>query len=365
MEEGKAIRRAKGGVARGKMPKRHRIPGWPMAAAAAILFGFLYYVRVVLLPFVVAAALGFILSPGIDRLQARLRPVPRWVVALAVYVVLLAVVGGLGYWALPVVAGDVADLTSHAPDLIDRVIHGALPGGQLAFLGQTYQVDTLTQGALGALRSFLTGGAGLALASGGIAAVFGLFLTLVLLAYFLVSGRRLARGILWLVPPEYRDEVRHLGVTLAPILRRYFIGLIAIVAYASIVSWVVFSLFHVPHAPLLAITIGLLELIPVLGPVVSIVLICLAAAAQTSILLMASLAALAPLLRLSIDQLIGPYVLGRASYLHPVAVIFAFFSGAVFLGVLGLILAVPVAATLKIVLQHYYEEQIEPEDEAS
>lgn len=365
MEEGKAIRRAKGGVARGKMPKRHRIPGWPMAAAAAILFGFLYYVRVVLLPFVVAAALGFILSPGIDRLQARLRPVPRWVVALAVYVVLLAVVGGLGYWALPVVAGDVADLTSHAPDLIDRIIHGALPGGQLAFLGQTYQVDTLTQGALGALRSFLTGGAGLALASGGIAAVFGLFLTLVLLAYFLVSGRRLARGILWLVPPEYRDEVRHLGVTLAPILRRYFIGLIAIVAYASIVSWIVFSLFHVPHAPLLAITIGLLELIPVLGPVVSIVLICLAAAAQTSILLMASLAALAPLLRLSIDQLIGPYVLGRASYLHPVAVIFAFFSGAVFLGVLGLILAVPVAATLKIVLQHYYEEQIEPEDEAS
>lgn len=364
MEEGKAIRRAKGGAARGRMPKRHRIPGWPMAAAAAILFGFLYYVRVVLLPFVVAAALGFILSPGIDRLQARLRPVPRWVVALAVYVALLAVLGGLGYWALPVVAGDVADLTSHAPDLIDRIIHGAVPGGQLAFLGQTYQVDTLTQGALGALRSFLMGGAGLALASGGIAAVFGLFLTLVLLAYFLVSGRRLARGILWLVPPEYRDEVRHLGVTLAPILRRYFIGLIAIVAYASIVSWIVFSLFHVPHGPLLAITIGLLELIPVLGPVVSIVLICLAAAGQTSVLLMASLAALAPLLRLSIDQLIGPYVLGRAAYLHPVAVIFAFFSGAVFLGVLGLILAVPVAATLKIVLQHYYEEQIEPEEEA-
>ncbi|MGH7034050.1 MAG: AI-2E family transporter [Stellaceae bacterium] len=364
MEEGKAIRREKGGAARGKMPKRHRIPGWPMAAAAAILFGFLYYVRVVLLPFVVAAALGFILSPGIDRLQARLRPVPRWVVALAVYVALLAVFGGLGYWALPVVAGDVADLTSHAPDLIDRVIDGALPGGQLTFLGETYQVDTLTQGALGALRNFLTGGAGLALASGGIAAVFGLFLTLVLLAYFLVSGRGLARGILWLVPPEYRDEVRRLGVTLAPILRRYFIGLIAIVAYASILSWIVFSLFHVPHAPLLAITVGLLELIPVLGPVVSIVLICLAAAEQTSVLLMASLAALAPLLRLSIDQLIGPYVLGRASYLHPVAVIFAFFSGAVFLGVLGLILAVPVAATLKIILQHYYEEQIEPADEA-
>jgi predicted PurR-regulated permease PerM len=364
MEEGKAIRRAKGGAARGKMPKRHRIPGWPMAAAAAILFAFLYYVRAVLLPFVVAAALGFILSPGIDRLHARVRAVPRWVVALAVYVALLAVFGGLGYWAVPVVAGDVADLTSHAPDLIDRIIHGALPGGQLTFLGETYQVDTLTQGALGALRGFLTGGAGLALASGGIAAVFGLFLTLVLLAYFLVSGRRLARGILWLVPPEYRDEVRRLGVTLAPILRRYFIGLIAIVAYASIVSWIVFSLFHVPHAPLLAITIGLLELIPVLGPVISIVLICLAAAEQTSVLLMASLAALAPLLRLSIDQLIGPYVLGRASYLHPVAVIFAFFSGAVFLGVLGLILAVPVAATLKIVLQHYYEEQIEPEDEA-
>ncbi|HKT17845.1 MAG TPA: AI-2E family transporter [Stellaceae bacterium] len=364
MKEAKGTRQAQGGAARSKLPKRHRIPGWPMAAAAAVLFAFLYYVRVVLLPFVIAAALGFILSPGINWLQARLRPLPRWVVALAVYIVLLAVFGGVGYWAVPVIIGDVGDLASHAPDLIDRVIRGALPSGQLAFLGQTSSADALVQNALAALRNFLTGGAGLALASGSVAAVFGVFLTLVLLAYFLVSGPGLARGILWLVPPEHRDEVRRLGITLAPILRRYFIGLIVIVLYASVLSWIVFTLFHVAHAPLLAVTVGLLELIPVLGPVVSIMLICLAAVQQSGFLLMLSLAALAPLLRLSIDQLIGPYVLGRASYLHPVAVIFAFFSGAVFLGVLGLILAVPVAATLKIVLQHYYEEQIEPEDEA-
>lgn len=336
------------------------MPGWPIAAALAVLFLFLYHVRVVLLPFIVAAAISFIMSPLVERLRASVKPLPRWVAALAIYLLVLALLGVLGYWWVPLVVADLSDFLLRAPELIHRLFQIVAPSGHLMLLGTSYNADALAQSVLAGLRGFLLSSGSLSLASAGIGAVLGLVLTVVLLAYFLISGPSVARGVLWLVPPEYRDEVRRLGVEVAPVLRRYFVGLVVIVAYASFISSIAFTVTHVPHAPLLALMVGFLELIPVLGPILSIVLICLAAVEQSSVVMMVSLAMLAPVLRLSVDQVIGPLILGRAAYLHPVAIIFAFLSGAVFLGILGLVLAVPVAATIKIVLSYYYRERVVP-----
>jgi predicted PurR-regulated permease PerM len=60
--------------------------------------------------------------------------------------------------------------------------------------------------------------------------------------------------------------------------------------------------------------------------------------------------------RLLIDRVVGPVVLGRAAQLHPTVVMFAFLAGGLFLGVAGVILAVPVAASVKVVLEHYYSQ---------
>jgi predicted PurR-regulated permease PerM len=58
--------------------------------------------------------------------------------------------------------------------------------------------------------------------------------------------------------------------------------------------------------------------------------------------------------RVVIDRLIGPVILGRAVSLHPVVVIFALLAGGLVLGMAGILLAVPVAASVKIVLDYYY-----------
>jgi predicted PurR-regulated permease PerM len=76
------------------------------------------------------------------------------------------------------------------------------------------------------------------------------------------------------------------------------------------------------------------------------------------VLAVAGLAGFAIALRLSIDQIVGPLVLGRAAQLHPVVIIFSFLSGAVLFGIIGLLLAVPVAASIKIVLGVYYAEPV-------
>jgi len=336
--------------------KAGKIPGWPIAAVVAVLCIFLYYVRGVLLPFVIAGALGFVLSPVVERLRSRLR-LPRWIAALCVYLLVLAFVCGGGYWLAPVVAADFTDLVDRAPELVHRLIGYLAVDGRLVLIGRTVDVDAAVENLLGALRSYLLGPAGLALGSIGIAAIFGGVLAMVLLAYFLFTGPALRRGLLWVVPPNHRDEVHRLAVKVAPILRRYFLGLAVVVFYTSSIAWLVFALaFRLPHAPLLALTVGVLELIPVLGPATSIALVGLAAMQQGSFPVMIGLVVFAVVLRVSIDQLVGPLVLGRATYLPPPVIIFAFLSGAAFLGILGLVLAVPVAATIKIVLSHYYGE---------
>jgi len=68
-------------------------------------------------------------------------------------------------------------------------------------------------------------------------------------------------------------------------------------------------------------------------------------------------------LRLSIDNLVGPLVLGQAARLHPVVIIGAFVFGAMLFGVLGLLLAVPAAMCVKIALEHYYAEPVPPSEE--
>ena len=70
-------------------------------------------------------------------------------------------------------------------------------------------------------------------------------------------------------------------------------------------------------------------------------------------------AAYATLLRLSIDQLFGPIVLGRAAHVHPVLIIFCFLAGGVVLGIAGIILAVPVALLVKSTLATIYGDESE------
>ena len=117
-----------------------------------------------------------------------------------------------------------------------------------------------------------------------------------------------------------------------------------------------------PHAILLAVTVGVLELVPVIGPFASATIVGLVAVQQNGIWAAAFLFAFAIGLRLSIDNVVGPLVLGQAARIHPVIVIISFVCGAILFGIVGLLLAVPLAVCIKITLQQYYAEPIKSDE---
>ena len=152
--------------------------------------------------------------------------------------------------------------------------------------------------------------------------------------------------------------MRHIRMRLDPILKRYFVGVVCVVIYAAVAAYAGLGLvLGIRHAVFLALLTGILEMIPVIGPASAAIIAGLIAIHQaTSIGPIIAYAIYATALRLSIDQLVGPLALGAAARLHPVLIMFCFLSGGVLFGIVGIILAVPVALTIKVTLSTLYDE---------
>jgi predicted PurR-regulated permease PerM len=188
---------------------------------------------------------------------------------------------------------------------------------------------------------------------------FGFLLTLVLLFFFMVTGPSIVRGLLWLVPPGERPLIEdHILLQLDPVLRRYFIGVVAVVCFAAAFAYAGLGLvLGVPHAVFLALITGILEAVPIVGPALAATIAGLVAVQHNASLgAIIGYAAYLTALRLSIDQLFGPLVLGAAGRVHPALIIFCFLAGGTLFGVVGVITAVPVALVIKATLSVLYDE---------
>ena len=342
--------------------ERSRVGGWPIAAALAVVALILYLIRYALLPFVFAIAIAFVTDPLI-RLGERRLGLPRWVVSALIYAALVLLFGAVLYAIGANAVHDLMQIVERGPDTIPKFVDDVVGPNGIAVFGKTYTADTIMQALSGTAERLIAAGASAKAGELGVSALFGLVLTLVLTPYFMISGPRLAAGAIWLIPPERRRSVTDLLPKIIPALRRYLLGLFLVVVYTSFIAWIGFGpVFALPGAVLLAVAVGILELVPVIGPLSSAILIGAVAMQQDSLQAATLLVAFVIGLRLSIDNIVGPIVLGQASRLHPVVVIAGFVCGAMLFGIVGLLLAVPTAMCIKIALEHYYAEPIRPED---
>ena len=243
-----------------------------------------------------------------------------------------------------------------------RLAREAIGEEPVHLFGQSLDAHQIAQSVLDSIRDLLAQTGGLAIVAGfSLATIMGIFLTVVLLFYFLVSGKRVARGLFWIVPPHRRPLVARIWHRLDPVLIRYFIGVLGVVVYATVAAYVGLGvILGIQHAVLLACLTGILETVPVIGPTSAAILAGLVSLrTATGIANIAEYALYATVLRLSIDQLVGPIVLGRAAHVHPVLIIFCFMAGGIVLGIPGVILAVPVALVVKSTLATLYSDEAE------
>src|SRR5690348_438243 len=130
----------------GTAPIRPRsfVGGWAIAAVLAVVAVLLYEIRIALLPFVFALAVAFVLDPLIKAGQERLGS-PRWPVAAGLYLVILAVLAGGGYWIGTTAVKDLMSVVARAPEILRHFLGEVIGSGGITLFGQTYTADSLVE----------------------------------------------------------------------------------------------------------------------------------------------------------------------------------------------------------------------------
>jgi predicted PurR-regulated permease PerM len=286
---------------------------------------------------------------------------PRVVIAILLYLLLIGAGAAVAWKTGPRIYRDLVQFSADVPQNTHLVVARLLGGERANVLGIPLDAWRISNQVAGFLQGGLPQPQALKIGGLAVSAGFTVVLFFVLLFYFLVQGPELARGLLRLVPPEYRPAVGSFAEKAHPILSRYFQGLFIIVIFTALVVTIgMGALFHIHHALLLGIAAGVLELLPVIGPTTAAIMLFGSLAIHGgNVWNLVALGAFWFGVRQTIDQIVGPIVLGRAVRLPPVAVIFAFLAGGTLLGLLGLLLAIPAAALFKLLLDTYYALPVE------
>jgi predicted PurR-regulated permease PerM len=285
-----------------------------------------------------------------------LEPVVDWLVrkglrrGVAVALILTAAFGSVaafGAVAIPPITQEANLLIEQAPGYFQELQsrHGTL--GRLD--AQFHIVDRLSQQAAAGLDGSAVGG----LLNAGVAAISftaEVLLVAVLTIYFLIDLPRIKPTFYRLAPLSRRARV---GLLTDEILARvggYVLGNVFTSLVAVVAFYVELRIFAVPYALVLAVLVGVLDLIPLIGSSLAgvvVVLVAWAAIGPT-----AALVTIGFFLayRLFEDYLLGPWVLRRTVDVSPLVSIVAIILGGALLGIIGALIAVPVAAGIQLLI---------------
>lgn len=185
-----------------------------------------------------------------------------------------------------------------------------------------------------------------------------LLLLPVLVFYFLADGRAIRQEAALLLPASWRPAAARMVAHLDRVLDGYIRGQVTMCVIAWLLVTLMLWALRVPHAMTLGVVAGLTRAVPVVGPLIGgipIALVCLLS--TRSIPLMLTVIGGFAIMHFVESKVLLPRIIGHEVDLHPVSVIIVLLVGLEFFGFLGVFLAVPVAAVLKIVLVEWHARQ--------
>jgi predicted PurR-regulated permease PerM len=321
--------------------------------------------------FVLALLMAYVLWPVVGWLEKRLR-FPRWLAVVALYVVLIVAFAGsttgIGLVVSQQLVGLVQDLTAWAPTVPERL--SELSTLRVAIGPWTLDMARVNlQPALSALASALqpllsqTGGM-LASLAGTTATVLGkLVLILVMGFYLLLDLGRTGDIFVRLVPERYGADYRRLAAETGRVWQAFVRGQLILGLALAVVVAVVLAALGVRFAIILGVIAGLLEFIPFFGPFLAgaaAVLMAFFQGVNPWGLSPLGFAAAVLVAFVVIQQLesnfLAPRIIGESLRLHPLAVLLAALAGGSLAGLIGVLLAAPVVATLRVWLGYAYRK---------
>jgi predicted PurR-regulated permease PerM len=314
-------------------------------AAAALVWCVLRLTQIILL-IIVAVLLAVTLHPIVCWLERR--SLPRWAAATIVSLGILTLVGGFFWLTWASLVDQAKYLSENFTDVRAQVTE-YVPPWLLSAVGTDPSQGSSGGGniALGVVRS---------VSSAITLIVLGFILTI----YLLVESRRTYDWVLAFVPRQHRAKAEKTAEECRHVIFGYMAGNVITSIIATVVTLIALLVLKVPAALLLALMAGLSDFVPVIGFIASAVpaiILAMTVSANTALIVVAVYIAYNAVE----NYLIAPWAYGNRLKLSNVAVVLAFVVGAQLGGVIGALIALPLAAIYPSIERIWLREKL-PED---
>lgn len=327
-------------------------------AAVLLTVLLLYKIKGIIIPFVLAVLLAYVLLPPVEFLVKRKVPV-----TLAIILVYLMVTGVMMILILYIFPGIFSELNRFAGEIPeyaqslqasikewqDNYSRFNIPDSIRQIIDET--IFSIEEKIIDIIRN----------SAALILGVFSYTLSLIILPfltyYFLKDHDIITKKMLSFLPPRYREELSNLWAMINVVLRRFIYGHLTVALIVGILSGLGLHLIGVDYAVTLGFIAGVADIVPYFGPIIGAVpAVCLALLQSKK---MALYTALVMFIVQQIESsIISPKIISGSVGLHPLIIIFVLLLGGFLFGVWGMLAAVPVTAVLRILINYLYQKAV-------
>ena len=335
----------------------------------------LFYIKHIIILFLVALFLSAAFSPTVDKMERY--KIPRWLGIILMYIFVLGVITLIFTSLVPVIAQQVSELAIRIKDYIQNIVMNKSTDSWFMsqiqpFISDVWKnvdqaqiLNSLTAG-LKEIGSRLTN-----LAGNAIGAIFTLFngifnliLVLVLTFFMVVNQKHTSDFFHSLFPHKYSRYISLKTKQVSTRIGEWLRGQLLLALAMGVLTFIVFSIIGLNYSLTLAMVAAIGEFLPYFGPLITVLSATLIALNQNPILFFWLIPAYA-LIQFIESNIMFPMIVGKSVGMNPVVILFALFTGATLgaklggsltLGLLGMILAVPIANIISIFVEEYTEK---------
>ncbi|MDQ0901395.1 MULTISPECIES: AI-2E family transporter [unclassified Paenibacillus] len=316
-----------------------------------IMFSVFTFIKAIVTPFFIAVIISYILNPIVNILNQR--KVPRTIAVLLIYSVFLSSLTVIIMNMTPMFVSQIAELNEHMPQMAMRAQSLVDGFNQNQLLpdsvrnGFNHSLTKLENSISMAISNYMNQ------IGNTINMLFIAFIVPFVAFYILKDFQIIEKTALAIVPREHRKKTIKLLIDIDTALGNYIRGQLLVCLIIGALAYLGYWLIGMQYALLLASVVAVFNIIPYLGPFFGAApAIIMASTISLKMLLLVALVNLA--VQILEGNVISPQVVGRTLHMHPLFIIFALLVGGEVAGIVGLILAVPFFAVMKVIIQHIF-----------
>jgi predicted PurR-regulated permease PerM len=319
------------------------------------------FLEEVLGPFIIAMIISYVLNPIVSLLNHR--KVPRTAAVLLIYAVFITTLTVVVMNIIPMFMKQLRELNEHIPELTMKA--QSLVSGMN---NSSWVPDSVQEGINHALHGLEDGIArGVSNFVNGIGTtinfLFIAFIIPFLVFYMLKDFRLMEKTALTFIPKKHRTHIIKLLMDIDSALGNYVRGQFIVCVIVGVLAYIGYWVIDMPYPLLLASMVTVFNIIPYLGPFFGAAP-AIIMASTISMKMMLLVAGVNLCVQILEGNVISPQVVGRTLHMHPLLIIFVLLVGGELAGIVGMILAVPFFAVIKVLFQHmwvYYNNRKDAE----